>query len=155
MALINEEVIAAIHVISSNNPRGVLRELRKEGYVTQFDLIPIEDIEAELYRVYMTDKTKFYNILSRVDWNNEILNWTNQPANKDRILAAIGAPASTARLSFGSAWQGFVTFLAGQEVPGDPGSVTEGTPASVYIALAVVALAVVGIVIFALRKTNK
>jgi len=146
---INLAVASAIKLIAANNPSGVTSALRSIGYQTQYDIIPSAQIETALHELYLADKAKFYSVLKRVSWDNATLNWTNDPANKAKLLSSVNIP-START--GDWWQPWVDALAGSDTTTAVTTAPTPTPVGVYIAFSAIAIAVVVLIVIILKK---
>lgn len=150
MATIKEQVASVITLIADNNPRGVTSELRRMGFQTSYDIIPSAQVQVALHELYLADKAKFYNLLQNVNWDSSNLNYTNDPANRDIILSALGINTSVARVDFNGAWHNLLNILQGTDT--STTTTESGTPAGVYIAFAGVIIALIVIIVIVFKK---
>lgn len=151
-------VASLINLVANNNPTGALGALKNiAGYKTEFDIMSAPQVESLLWQLYNADKNRFWAVMQAIPYRTDKLDWTTSPQTISKLQNLAGAvqPVATARGFNPLNW--FETIVDVVESKDKEETVTtikeqEKTPTGAYVAYIILALLVIGLLIFLFRK---
>lgn len=157
---LKQAVIALNNAYSTNNPKGLTEALKNVGYPvdSRFDILNNDALNKALLELYITDPGKWGQVMRSVKFNYQKTDSSTSPATKATFqnIARALAPAN-AKLDLPDWADTVLGLVLGETTTYHPGSspavITKGAVWG-YVALSVIAIAIVLIVIFALRAKN-
>lgn len=160
-------VIAVNNTLATNNPKGVTDALRNFGYPVdgQFDILSYDALNKALLDIYDTDRQKWGQIVKSVKFNYEKTDSSTTQNTKtffENIIRSIDpnyvSSSTTGKFQIPSWMQTAIGLIVGQTttthvIPGDVQFQSKAS-AWVYVAYAILGLAIVGIVYITFKQKN-
>lgn len=160
----NQSISRLIKIAISNQPNYIYDQLLKRKMVGLY--IPSgNELESKMYDLYIHNRSDFFSILSGVDYDPTVTNYSTSPETKDYLnLLAQSLGVDIGNINARSLadepkkkwWETVVGVIAGQSSGSTSPSTSTTTTANVgaIIGLVLVAALVVAVAYFAFFKSN-
>lgn len=158
----NAAVATINKIIASNNPTTAVSVLKQNGFQTQFDVLPADQIESALNNLYNSNRATYLNVVKQIPYREDITNWTTSPDTKTSIrnianqmgLTQPAKPGMFYGINFGNLWNQIIGGIGGTATQNPNVSTTTTQPA--YSATVIIILTVLGLALltFVLWKTG-
>lgn len=158
---IRSSVILINNTLATNNPKGLTEALRKSGYVVdgRFDILNYDALNNALLELYLTSSEKWGDVIRSVPFNYQKTDSSTSPDTKARfenLSASLDQSGATRKTKLGGFFDQALELFLGSTTT----TTTGQTPAQlkakispwVYAGLIILGLAIVGLIIFAIKK---
>lgn len=157
-------VIAINNTLSTNNPKGVTDALRRFGYQVdgRFDILNYDALNKALLELYIADPKKWGDVVSSVQFNYQKTDSSTDPntrATFENLIKSFNPNdnSSTQKGDKPKWWETALNYILGSTTTthqGTPPPSVAKTSPWVYVGLSIVALAIVGITIYAVTRKS-
>lgn len=158
---IRNAVTAINNALAANNPKGLTDVLRAEGIVSdgRFDILSYDALVRVLQETYLTDPAKWGEIMKSVPFNYQKTDSSTSPRTREQfeiISASLDSSGEVQKTKAGGFFDKALELLLGSTTTTTGGYAPTQLKAKaspwVYVAFTVLGLALLGLIIFAIKK---